>query len=173
MKTRETVIQNKIDELLAVLDKDIDQLSESLSRLNELRTATIKRNDSLLGKLLEDVQTKSESYKNQTSKRQKLIRDLASALGCHFEELTLSKLEGFLRGEQKDLLTERKDKLRSVTKKLKNEHTATMRLLFECARFNRLLLKGIFNNDMTGTVTYDSGGSSEFRSDMAFVNLKL
>ena len=75
MKTKEMVIQNKVTELLAVLDKDIEQMGESLSRLNELRTAVIKRNDSLLGKLLENVHTESEAYRNQTSKRKQLIRE--------------------------------------------------------------------------------------------------
>ena len=173
METTEIVIQDKVDELLTVLDKDTEQLKQSLSRLNELRTAVIKRNDSLLGKLLESVQQESQVYKSQASKRRLLIKELSAALDCNFAELTLSKLESILSGGKKGLVAERKEELRSLTRELKTEHLATTRLLSECIRFNRSLLKSIFNNDITGVVTYDSGGSSRLSSDKAFVNLKL
>ena len=173
MQTTKNIIEDKVDELLTVLDKDAEQLEQSLSRLNELRTAVIKRNDSLLAKLLESVQQESQAYKSQTLKRQLLIRELAVALDCNFAELTLSKLESVLSGREKGLVAERKEELRSLTRKLKTEHLATTRLLSECARFNRSLLKSIFNNDITGVVTYESRGSSDLRSDTAFVNLKL
>ena len=74
---------------------------------------------------------------------------------------------------KKSLVAERKEELRYLTKELNTEHLATTRLLSECVRFNRSLLEGIFNNDITGVVTYDSGGSSRLSSDKAFVNLKL
>ena len=47
---------DKVDELLAVLDKDIEHIQRSLSRLNELRRLVIKRDDTALGKLLESIQ---------------------------------------------------------------------------------------------------------------------
>lgn len=173
METTEIVIQDKVDELLTVLDKDTEQLKQSLSRLNELRTAVIKRNDSLLGKLLESVQKESQAYESQASKRRLLIKELSAALGCNLAELTLSKLESILPEGKKGLVAERKEELRSLTKELNTEHLATTRLLSECMRFNRSLLKSIFNNDIAGVVTYDSGGSSRLSSDKAFVNLKL
>ncbi|RKY11730.1 MAG: hypothetical protein DRP65_03440 [Planctomycetota bacterium] len=173
METTEIVIQDKVDELLTVLEKDAEQLKQSLLRLNEMRTAVIKRNDSLLAKLLESVRQESQAYKSQASKRRLLIKELSAVLDCNFAELTLSKLESVLSGRKKGAIAERKKELRSLTRKLKTEHLATTRLLSECVRFNRSLLKSIFNNDITGVVTYDSKGSSALRSDRAFVNLEL
>ena len=155
------------------LEKDAEQLEQSLLRLNELRTAVIKRNDLLLAKLLESVRQDSQAYKSQTLKRRLLIKELSAVLDCNLSELTLSKLESILSGGKKGLVAERKEELRSLTKQLKTEHLATTRLLSECIRFNRSLIKSIFNNDITGVVTYDSGGSSRLSSDKAFVNLKL
>jgi len=54
---------DKVDELLVILDKDTQQIQESLSRLNELRSLVIKRDDAALGKLLERIQYESDSYR--------------------------------------------------------------------------------------------------------------
>jgi len=46
-------------------------------------------------------------------------------------------------------------------------------LLSECARFNNLLLKSIFDLGKTGAVYYNSNGATKQQTDMAFVNLHL
>jgi len=45
--------------------------------------------------------------------------------------------------------------------------------LSECARINRMLLKGFFYLGNTGTVSYGSNGAAKQQSDMAFVNLQF
>ena len=173
MTTTAIEIENKIDELLLCLDKDIEHVRESLALLNELRSLVIKRDDASLGRLLESIQTESDTYKNQELKRHSIRRELALALGCGSEQVTLSKLEAVLPEEEKAQVAERKAELKALIKELKKEHLSTALLLSECARFNRLLLKSILNFGKTGTVYYDSDGSTKQQSDTAFVNLQF
>jgi len=46
---------DKIDELLAVFDKDIEHIQDSLLRLDKLRSLLIKPNNESLDKLLESI----------------------------------------------------------------------------------------------------------------------
>ena len=173
MKTTTTEIENKVDKLLTYLDKDSQHIQESLSQLNKLRSYVIKRDDSGLGKLLKIIQAETSSYRNHESKRQTIRKELANALGCNIEQITLSTLEARLPKGKKDQITKKKAKLMSLIKELKKEHLSTILLLSECARFNNLLLKSIFDLGRRGSVYYNSNGTTKQQSDMAFVNLHL
>jgi hypothetical protein len=164
---------DKIDELLAVLDKDIEHIQDSLLRLDKLRSLLIKPNNGSLDRLLENIQADSDGYAANETKRQSIRRELAATLGCDVEEMTLSKLEAYLPEQKKDQIVEKKIKLRSLTEELKKEHLSTAMLLSDCARFNSLLLKTIFDFGKAGTVYYDSDGSAKRQSDAAFVNLQF
>jgi hypothetical protein len=166
-------IEAKIDQLLVCLDKDIEHLRGTLSLLNELRSLVIKRDEDSLGRLLENIQTESDTYKSQELKRHTIRKELAIALGCDPEQVTLSKLEAVLPEEEKAQVAERKAELKAFIKELKKEHLSTALLLSECARFNRLLLKSILNFGKTGTVYYDSDGSTKQQNETAFVNLQF
>jgi hypothetical protein len=87
--------------------------------------------------------------------------------------VTLSALEARLPKEKKEQIIRMKAKLMSLTKELKKEHLSTILLLSECARFNNLLLKSIFDLGRTGAVYYNSNGATKQQTDMAFVNLHL
>jgi hypothetical protein len=173
MKATAISIEDKVDELLLVLDEDIRHIQQSLSRLNELRSLIIKRDDAALGKLLELIRSESEGYRSHELKRQSIRKELASVLGCGPAQMTLSALETSLPKEKKGQVTEKKAKLQSLIKELKKEHLSTALLLSDCARFNRMLLKGVFNLGNTRTVYYGSNGATKQQSDMAFVNLQL
>ncbi len=164
---------DKVDELLAVLDKDIEHIQRSLSRLNELRRLVIKREDTALGKLLESIQAESDNYRSNELKRQSARKELAIAFGCSLEQMTLSRLEDVLSGEKKAQVSERKAKLRSLTKELKKEHLGTALLLSECARFNHVLLKTILDIGKTEIVHYNCNGATSRQTETAFVNLQF
>jgi sugar-specific transcriptional regulator TrmB len=164
---------DKIDELLAILDKDIEHIQDSLLRLDKLRSLLIKPNNESLDGLLESIQADSDSYVANETKRQSIRRELAATLGCDVEQMTLSKLEANLEGQQKDQVTGKKIKLKLLTEELKNEHLSTVMLLSDCAMFNSLLLKTIFDFGRTETVYYNSNGSAKRQSDAAFVNLQF
>ena len=164
---------DKIDELLAVLDKDIEHIQDSLLRLDKLRSLLIKPNNESLDKLLESIRADSDSYAANETKRQSIRRELSATFGCDVEQMTLSKLEADLEGQQKNQITEKRTKLNLLTEELKKEHLSTAMLLSDCARFNSLLLKTIFDFGKAGTVYYDSDGSAKRQSDAAFVNLQF
>jgi len=173
MKSTATEIEDKVDELLACLDKDTQHIQESLSQLNKLRSLVIKRDDASLGTLLKIIQAESDNYRNHESKRQTIRKELANALGCNTEQMTLSALEASLPKGKKAQVTKKKAKLISLIKELKKEYLSTALLLSECARFNNLLLKSIFDLGKTGAVYYNSNGAAKQQTDMAFVNLQL
>jgi hypothetical protein len=173
MKSTASEIEAKVDELLSCLDKDSQHVQESLSQLNRLRSLVIKRDDAALGKLLEIIKAESDSYRSHESKRQTIRKELAHALGCNTEQMTLSALEASLPKVKKSQVTKRKAKLISLIKELKKEYLSTALLLSECARFNNLLLKSIFDLGKTGAVYYNSNGATKRQTDMAFVNIQF
>ena len=173
MKSTAIIIEDKVDELLACLDKDCQHIQESLSQLNKLRSLVIKRDDAGLGKLLKIIQAESDTYRSHESNRQTIRKELANALGCNTEQVTLSALEASLPKVKISQVTKRKATLMSLIKELKQEYLSTSLLLSECARFNNLLLKSIFDLGKTGTVYYNSNGATKRQTDMAFVNLQF
>jgi hypothetical protein len=164
---------NKIDELLIVLDVDIRHIQQTLSRLNELRSFVVKRDDISLAKLLETIQADMDSYNENELKRRSILKKLAKILNCSLEQMTLSKLQAVIPEQKKVQIAERKAKLISLTKELKREHLNTTLLLSECARFNNMLLKSIFDLRGTETVMYGSDGHTKRQDNIAFVNLRF
>jgi len=173
MKATATEIEGKVDELLAVLDKDIRHIHDTLSQLNELRSLVIKRDDTALAKLLGSIRAEADSYAANESKRQSIRRELAGAFSCNVKQMTLSRLETLLPEQKKVQISDRKASLRALIKELKKEHSSTAMLLSECARFNSLLLRAIFDVGKTGTVTYSPNGAAKQQIDTALVNLQF
>ena len=173
MKTVMIEIEDKVDRLLFVLDRDIRHITENLSRLNELRGLVVRRDDVSLHKLLESIRSESGSYKENELKRQSLREELAAALEHNPEQMTLSKLEAWLSGERKGEVKRRRIKLQTLAEELKKEYLSTTMLLSDCARFNSILLSGILRFGQAEAITYSPGGSAERQTDSAFVNLQF
>jgi hypothetical protein len=87
--------------------------------------------------------------------------------------MTLTKLESRLPIEKKAQVAGKKVELRTLINELKKEHLSTSMLLSECARFNNLLLRSIFDLGKTGTVTYRANGAANRQMDGTFVNLRF
>ncbi|MBN2183263.1 MAG: hypothetical protein JW715_15235 [Sedimentisphaerales bacterium] len=173
MKTFAVEIENKVDELLVCLDKDIEHIQKSLSYLDELRTLVIRRDDAALSTLLEEIRTESNGYKKNESNRQSIRLELAECLGCAAKDITLSALERFAPEAKKEILVRNKMKLKALIEELKKEYSCTAMLLADCARFNDKLLKSIFNLGRTGEVYYNANGAAKQQRDAAFVNMKF
>ncbi|MHC4572543.1 MAG: flagellar export chaperone FlgN [Planctomycetota bacterium] len=173
MKTTAVGIEDKVDELLAVLDTDVRHIQESLSRLNELRSLVIKRDDEALGKLLERIRGDSDGYTANGARRNSIRSELATALGCSLEQVTLASLETALPKEKIDQVKQTRARLKSLTEELKKEHASTALLLSECARFNSLLLNSILGLGQTGVLTYGSDGAAKRQAHRVFVNLQF
>lgn len=166
-------IENKISQFLDIIEKEIQKSRHVLLRLEQLRSLVIKRDDQGLGKILAEIKVESGSYRDIEIKRQLLRRDLANFFRCRPDQVTLTKLQENSNGEIKDQVTDMKEKLKIITEKLRKEYLSTAMLLAECARFNRMLLKNIFQFSHRGSVTYSPNGQAQRQSSCAFMNLQF
>jgi len=173
MKTADIELEDKVDELLFVLDRDIQHFQDNRSRLNDLRCLLVKRDDVSIRKMLANIQAESSSYKTNELRRRLLREELAVISGCSFDEMTLSRLEAELSGEKRSEVAQRKTRLQTLTREFKKEHLSTMSLLSDCARFNGMLVKSVLEFGRTGTITYSRRGHAERQNSTAFVNLQL
>jgi hypothetical protein len=94
-------------------------------------------------------------------------------LGCNRRQMTLSALQARLPEDKRAQVAKVKARLRSLIEEFKKEHLSTALLLSDCARFNSLLLKSIFEIGNTGTVYYNSSGAAKRQTDTAFVDLQF
>lgn len=173
MKTATIEIEENVDELLVCLETDVEHIRESLSNLNELRSLVIKRDDTALGKLLENIKASANKYSDNESNRQSIRKKLASILGCGIEQMTLSTLASCLPEAKREQMTQMQTTLRALTEELKKEHFSTATLLSECSRFNSFLLRSVFDLGQTGAVYYNSNGATKRQVDTAFMNLQF
>ena len=173
MKATTIEIEEKVDALLACLDKEIQHLQTGLLQLDELRQSIIKRDDNALGRLLEKIQQDVENHRRLEQNRQSIRQELAAAFGCGLKRMTLSALETMLPKERKDQVKQRKEKIRTFIEQFRKEHLSTAILLSECARFNKMLLKSIFNLSKAESLFYTSNGAAKRQTDVALINLQL
>lgn len=173
MRTIESEIEEKVDELLACLDIDARQMQESLSHLNELRSLVIKRDETALGRLLESIRAGSGSYADHELDRQSKRKELANMLDCKLEQITLSELALRVPQGTRERVSAMQTKLGSLAEELRKEHVSTSILLCECARFNSLLLRSVFDIGHTGAVYYNSNGATKRHVDTTLMNFEL
>ena len=152
-------IENYVDEMLDCLDVDIEHIRKNLSRLNEMRELVIKRDDVELRKLLDSIQGESDIYRENETRRLMLRKKIADSLGCGIENITLSKLANRLPENKRNRVIEKKEQLKSLVGNFKKEYAGTIVLVSECARFNKMLLRSIFNHGQTGSVYYGANGT--------------
>ena len=166
-------IESLVSDLLKVLDTDIEHMHQVTNVLIEMRDLVINRQEKDLGLLLEDIKVGADRYTGNEAKRQLIRNELAALMGCTQQELTLSRLEIICHGQQKVELSEKKSRLQTLANQLKKEHVCTTLLLSDCVRFNRMLLKGIFENGKCGTTIYNSKGSTSKQTNGSFMNINF
>lgn len=168
-----TEVISLVDELISCLDKDIEHLEKVLSNLDEMRTLVIKRDDSSLTRLLEDIKSQTEAYRRQENRRESVRAKLAESLNQKYENVTLSRLETVCGGETLQALTRRRNRLRILAEKVSKEYVSTSLLLAECARFNRELLQSILELGRKEPGTYSSDGSTKRGLNNAFFDFQF
>lgn len=166
-------IENSVDELLLILDKDIEHLEDNISRLDQLRSSVVKQDNDSLTKLLATIQSESKIYHSNELKRLVLRKKLAAVFNCDPKEITLSRLGTHLTTHNHVEITKRKSRLQELIHLLKKEYSSTQFLLADCARFNRLLLKNIFQTGQSENLTYKPTGAAERQRDTVFMNLQI
>lgn len=173
MSTATVEVESKVQELMAVLDRDIEHMQQSLGRLEELRVLVIKRDEAGLKELLEKIRVESESNAANERARQLLRAQLAQMCGHEPQQLTLSRLEAVLPDKFRLPLAERKSSLRALAGQLARENLSVGMLLADCARINNQLLRGILEHGGKGLVCYDASGAKQRQANTTFVNVRL
>ncbi len=173
MKRTAIELENKLDELLAHLECDVEYMQNCLLYLDELKKLVIKRDEAALRGLLEVIQAELAGHKKHEQNRQLARKNIAEALGCSNTEITLTALLKFLPQDKYTRLVDIREKLKSRIERLKAEYASTAMLVAECSRFNSLVLKSIFAQGKTGGTYYNANGAANRQSESAFVNLKL
>jgi hypothetical protein len=166
-------IEEIIDQLIVILDRDIRHLEDNIAILDQLRRLVVKQDNAALSQLLESIQSETKNYRENELKRQALRKELAVMFGCSIEQTTLSRIEGHLAQEKRIEIVKRKSKLRTLAGLLKKEYLSTQMLLADCARFNRMLLKNIFEAGRPESITYSPRGAAQRQADMVFMNLQF
>jgi len=175
MKTEicELEIDDCLGRLMAVLDKDIESLESNIASLDALRRLVVKQDNDGLSRLLDKIRSESGTYQDNERRRQTLRKELAGLLDCGFEEITLSQLERRLEAGKRAEIAKRKNKLQALAGLLKKEHAGTQMLLADCERFNRMLLKSLFESGRSDTITYSRTGAAKQQADTVFMNLQF
>ncbi len=166
-------IETKVDALLTVLDEDIRHAETTVGLLDALRSLLIKRDDEGLEQLLRDLRDRAQTYERTEDRRQALRRELAGELGCDPTKMTLSILKRQLSGTRRAAVADRQMQLRSWLGRLKREYALTQKLVADCARFNRSLMRVFFGVDGESKTTYGATGAVKHQPGMGMVSLQL
>ncbi len=172
MKAVTAQIEEKVDELLIILDQDIRNLQENLQRLDELRGFVVKRDEEALAGLLDVIQRQSSGQSDNDSRRKRVCEELAAALGWSVDQVTLSRLESVTTREIGAGISGRREALKSLAERLKSEYIGTAMLLADCARFNSVLLSSVLDLGGAETLTYGPTGFARRNRGTAFVNFQ-
>ena len=159
MREAEIDFGGLVEELSEILAEEICQIELTLVRLDELRGAVIKRDESGLRALLESIQNEGSSYRLVELRREVVRRRAAEVLGCGADEVNISRICQHVGERERELLTDRQEKLAGLVNRLRVEHSCTRILLNECSRFNKMLLRGIFGQGREAVV-YDRRGGA-------------
>lgn len=169
----ETTIETRVEQLLAVLDRDIQELEQNIDRLNALRSLLIKQDRKALEQLLQAIRSQTAACRQNETERQALRQQLAGFLGCAPQAVTLSSLQRHLPLDKQMEIEKRKNALQALAGTLKKEYAVTQMLLVDCARFNRLLLNSIFGSSQPGHLTYEPTGTARRQTDTVLMNMQF
>jgi hypothetical protein len=173
MNTATTELQEKVDELLLVLQKDLEHIERSIEKLNELRELVIRRDDSGLSTLLEEIRSQSQEYIENQKLREQLRQRIGRILNWPVEQVRLGKLQRMVSGERAIHAEEVRKRLRDMILRLQSERAGTVVLLTDLARFNRMLLNTILETWRGCGITYDASGGTSRNDEVAFMNLRF
>lgn len=172
MRSMDIELKNLVEELLVVLDEDIEHVGVMLGRMDQLREAVIKRDETFLRDLLEAIHDESQIHERIELRRDDVRRRLAEIMGCGEEQMNLSLLCENLEPVMRQTVAEKQSELKPLVEKLNREHILTSMLLKECARLNSMMLRGIFTNS-DSSITYNSRGDASWRAHRELVNCRL
>lgn len=162
-----------MEDLLEVLGKEEAEYQKLVAIAEEKRDAVIKGDIKLLDTVTVKEQDAASALLNLSNKRIQVLTDMATVLGKNPEEITITKMIGYLEkqpAEQEKLLKQR-DRLLEVGTQmqlLNRQNEALLQQALELVEFDLTLLKSMrqapetANYDKNAYNTGDILGSSGF-----------
>lgn len=165
-------IEPLLMDLLSVLDDEILNVQLCLERLNELRSAVIRRKEDELSGLLETVKFQGDDYGLVSQRRQSIFLTISKVLGCSLEQINLNYITENISSGNTEKIFEKQITLKQLTDKLSNEYFTTVILLNEFSRLNTMLIKSIFKSNEQPTV-YDYKGKSRLDQSGGMISCRF
>ncbi len=170
-----TMAQMELDmdllvELNEVLDQEQRRIERTLTELNDLRSAVIRRDEAGLQELLIRIGAGQSDFIPLDHRRQQLRGRLADWIGCGPDRLNLTRLIRRLPPEQGEPLRQRQQQVYKQVRQLKMEHHLTGLLLADCARLNRTLLRAMLGG---AGDSYDAQGRSSWQVQDRLVSVQM
>ena len=102
-----------MDNLIGVLEEENTQYQALIDLGNEKRTAIVGGDVASLEKITDKEQDVASLLRNLDIKRDAILKDMADVLGKNFEEMTITKLIGYLdkQPNEQERLSEQKSSL--------------------------------------------------------------
>jgi hypothetical protein len=168
--TRMELDADLLADLHEILDQEQRRIEQTLTQLNDLRSAVIRRDEAGLQDLLNQIQARQSDFSQLDRRRQQLRQRLAEWIGCDSDRLNLTRLIRGLPAEQGDPLRQRQEQLYKQVRQLKMEHHLTGLLLADCARLNRTLLRAMLGG---GGDSYNAQGRSSWQVQDRLVSVQM
>jgi flagellar biosynthesis/type III secretory pathway chaperone len=160
-----------LKELLAVLDEEIALLNKKTGELESLSGAIVERDNDRFGPLLEQMEQTHQGQAATDVKLDALRNTLAEKIGCEPSEMKLSRLIDLLDEQDRLTVDYRRQQIILLTEQLRKQHAATMILLAESARINRMLLENLFPQSQP-VKTYSAAGADSWRPATGLLDTK-
>lgn len=162
-----------MEELLDVLGKEEAEYQKLVELAEQKRDAVIKGDIEQLGTVTVGEQSVADELLNLSNKRTQVLTDMATVLGKDPNEITITKMIGYLEKQptEQEKLTKQRDRLLEVGGKMRSlnqQNEALLKQALEMVEFDLTLLKSMrqapetANYDKNAYNTGDILGSSGF-----------
>lgn len=135
-----------MEELLDVLGKEEKQYQELITLATEKTDAVVQGNIEHLTDVTTREQDAASVLLNLSNKRNRVLTDMATVLGQSPEEMTITKMIGYLNRQPKEqeALTRQRDRLLEVgtqMQQLNRQNEALLKQALEMVEFDLTLLR--------------------------------
>ena len=165
-------IEGLVKQLLGVLDEEVGLLILRESQLARLRAAILERDDSVLERLLEEMEEVQQRQAMTDVRLEKIRKALGDLLVYEGSGMQLSDLAERVGGDLGLAVSQRRRQIVSLLGKARKQQLETTLLLYESSRINRLILSTLFPQS-EAVVTYNQDGEDLWRSDRGLINSEM
>ena len=137
-----------MDNLVEVLEKENEQYEKLVELSKDKKQAIIQADIRTLERITEQEQEVSSVLLNLDNRRDSVLKDMADVLGKNFEEMTITKLIGYLdkQPKEQERLSEIREKILTTGKEMQECNLRNEKLLqqaLEMVEFDLTLFKSM------------------------------